>query len=82
MPELAPITEIVSRQLEHWDGSGKPDGIKGDDIPIEARILGLVAYFQELTQARAEQPALPLEAAIEQCRARSGTRFDPALIEA
>lgn len=82
MPELAPITEIVSRQLEHWDGSGKPDGLKGEGIPIEARILGLVAYFQELTQARAEQPALSLEAAIEQCRARSGTRFDPALIEA
>ncbi len=81
MSELAPITEIVSRQLEHWDGSGKPDGLKGEEIPIEARILGLVAYFQELTQTRGDYPALSLEAAIEKCQA-AGSRFDPALVEA
>ena len=81
MPELAPITEIVAHHLEHWDGSGKPDGLKGEEIPIESRILGLVAYFQELTQARGDYPALSLEIAIDKCRA-TGSRFDPALIEA
>lgn len=82
MPELAPITEIVSRQLEHWDGSGKPDGLSGEKTAIEARILGLVTYFQELTQARGDRPALTLEAAIEKCQTYSSSRFDPALVEA
>jgi DICT domain-containing protein len=81
MPELAPVTEIVLHQLEHWDGSGKPNGLKGEEIPIESRILSLVAYFQELTQPRGERSALNLTEALEKCQDYSGTRFDPALIE-
>ncbi len=52
MPELAGVSKIVSSQLEYWDGSGNPEGLKAEEIPLESRILGLVAYFQELTQAR------------------------------
>ncbi|HEY9908555.1 MAG TPA: HD domain-containing phosphohydrolase [Thermosynechococcaceae cyanobacterium] len=81
MPELVAITEIVAHQLENWDGSGQPDGLSGEAIAIESRILGLVAYFQELTQSRGDDPALGLEAALERCRDRSGSRFDPALVE-
>ena len=81
MPELAPVTQIVSHQLEYWDGSGRPDGLKGEKIPIEARILGVVAYFQELTQARGDRPALSLEESFEKCQALSGVRFDPALVD-
>jgi DICT domain-containing protein len=81
MPELAPVTEIVLHQLEYWDGTGKPDGLKGEEIAIEARILGLVIYFQELTQARGNRLALSLGEALEKCRQHRGTRFDPALVE-
>ncbi|MCG8365691.1 MAG: histidine kinase [Pseudanabaenales cyanobacterium] len=81
MPELAPVTQIVSHQLEYWDGSGRPDGLKGEEISIEARILGVVAYFQELTQARGDRSALPLKDACEKCQALSGARFDPALVD-
>ncbi|MEO0457379.1 MAG: HD domain-containing phosphohydrolase [Cyanobacteria bacterium P01_A01_bin.114] len=81
MPELAPISNIVAHQLERWDGSGTPDGLKGNKIPLESRILGLVAYFQELTEARAERPALGLGAALEKCQALSGKRFDPVLVD-
>ena len=81
MPELAPITNIVLHQLEYWDGSGSPDGLKGEDIPIEARILGLVTYFQELTQPRGHRPAHNLSEALEKCQKHSGTRFDPNLID-
>lgn len=81
MAELKPITTIVAHQLEHWDGSGKPDGLQGEDIPLEARILGLVCYFQELTQPRGNRPALSLVEALDYCQERSGTRFDPALVE-
>jgi DICT domain-containing protein len=82
MSELAPITEIVLHHLEHWDGSGKPNGLRGEEIAIEARILGLVAEFQKLTQPRGERPAYSVAEALERCREYSGTRFDPTLVEA
>lgn len=81
MPELNPITKIVFHQLEYWDGSGSPDGLKGEDIPIESRIIGLVAYFQELTQTRGKRPAYSLGEALEKCQEYSEKRFDPHLIE-
>ncbi|MDJ0704603.1 MAG: DICT sensory domain-containing protein [Leptolyngbyaceae cyanobacterium MO_188.B28] len=81
MRELAGVSEIVSSHLEHWDGSGMPDGLKGEEIPLESRILGLVAYFQELTQARGDRPALSLGTALEKCQELSGARFEPALVE-
>lgn len=81
MPELAPITAIVRHHLEWWNGSGKPDGLQGEAIEIEARILGLVAYFQSLTQPRGSRGALSLESALAKCQELCGTRFDPGLIE-
>jgi DICT domain-containing protein len=81
MPELEPIAKIVRHQREHWDGSGRPDGLKGEEIDIEARILGLVARFQELTQARGDRPALSLSDALEKCQQHSGKRYEPNLVE-
>ncbi|WP_448572242.1 HD domain-containing phosphohydrolase, partial [Trichothermofontia sp.] len=81
MPELAAVTEIVRHHLEHWDGSGRPGGLKAESIPLESRILGLVAYFQEMTQPRGDRPALSLNHALEKCQERSGKRFDPGLVE-
>lgn len=81
MPELAPVQQIVLDHLEHWDGSGTPNGLKAEEISIEARILGLISYFQDLTQPRGDRPALNLTEALEKCQAYSGTRFDPALVD-
>lgn len=81
MPELDPVSRIVLHQLEHWDGSGKPDGLKQEAISLESRILGLVAYFQELMVARGDRPALEMNAALESCQAYAGKRFDPSLVE-
>ena len=81
MPELAPISRIVTHQLEYWDGSGTPDGLKAEEIPIESRILGLVAYFQELTETRGERTAMSLGDALAVCEQASGRRFDPSLVE-
>ena len=82
MPELAEVSEIVENQLEYWDGSGKPNGLKGEQIPLESRILGLVAYFQELMQTRGDRLGLNLGAALEKCQEYSGARFDPVLVDA
>ncbi|WP_293343246.1 HD domain-containing phosphohydrolase [Microcoleus sp. CAWBG58] len=81
MPEISPVAEIVKHKLENWDGSGRPEGLRGEDIPIASRIVGLVACFQDLTQPRGDRPALSLTEALERCRELSGTRFDPALVE-
>jgi DICT domain-containing protein len=81
MPELAPITQIIAHDQEFWDGSGIPEGLKGEKIPLESRILGLVIYFQDLTQPRSDRPALSPNAALERCRELASQRFDPTLIE-
>ncbi len=81
MPELSPVAEIVKHKLEYWDGSGKPEGLRGEGIPIASRIIGLIACFQALTKPRGDRPALSLTEALEKCREQSGSRFDPALVE-
>ncbi|MEM9979890.1 MAG: HD domain-containing phosphohydrolase, partial [Cyanobacteria bacterium P01_D01_bin.2] len=81
MSELSPISRIVAHQLERWDGSGTPDGLKGDKIPLESRILGLVVYFQELMETRGDRTALTMGAALAECQSRSGRRFDPVLVD-
>ncbi len=81
MPELEPVRQIILHELEYWDGSGIPNGLKTDEIPLESRILGLVAYFQEQTQPRGDRPALSLTDALQKCQDYSGTRFDPQLVE-
>lgn len=80
MSELEPIRTIIKHQLENWDGSGRPDGLRGDEIPLESRIIRLAAYFQELIQSRGDREALDLSAAFEACNQHSGTRFDPTLL--
>ncbi|MEM9907089.1 MAG: HD domain-containing phosphohydrolase [Cyanobacteria bacterium P01_D01_bin.44] len=81
MSELSPISRIVAHQLERWDGSGTPDGLKGDKIPLESRILGLVVYFQELMETRGDRTALTMGAALAECQSRSGRRFAPVLVD-
>ncbi|MGF1575983.1 MAG: HD domain-containing phosphohydrolase [Cyanophyceae cyanobacterium] len=82
MPEFTPVAQIVASHREHWDGSGYPEGLKGEGIPLEARILGLAAYFQALTQAHGQsRAALSPAEALQQCRLEQGRRFDPDLVD-
>lgn len=81
MAELEPIRGIVAHQLENWDGSGRPDGMREEEIPLESRILRLASYFQELTQPRGDRTPMSLSAALEKCMEHGGTRFDPALLD-
>lgn len=81
MPELAPISRIVTHQLEYWDGSGSPDGLKAEEIPLASRVLGLIAYFQELTESRGDRAAMSLSESLVACEELSGRRFDPKLVE-
>lgn len=81
MPELSEVRDVIYHYLEHWDGTGKPDGLRGEEIDIKSRILAVVAYFQAFIQPRGKRSALGLTEALEKCQDLSGTRFDPTLVE-
>ncbi|TVQ61881.1 MAG: metal-dependent phosphohydrolase [Spirulina sp. DLM2.Bin59] len=81
MPQLQAIGEIVSHQSEAWDGSGRPDGLAYDAIPLESRILSLVAQFQHLVHHYSKAEANPLAPALRDCQAQAGKQFDPKLVE-
>jgi len=76
-----PVVPIVRCHHENWDGSGYPRGVKGTDIPIGARILSVVDCFDALTSDRPYRRALTEEAAIAILRERSGTMYDPIVVE-
>jgi putative nucleotidyltransferase with HDIG domain len=74
---LAEVGRIVRSSHEHWDGSGYPDGLAGEDIPIEARVVSCCDAFSAMTTTRSYRKAMPLEAALAELRANAGTQFDP-----
>lgn len=83
MPRLQAVSEIISHQTESWNGSGKPDGLAYDTIPLESRILRLLADFQQRRNAYQQDESVesPLAEALKDCQALSGEDFDPKLVE-
>lgn len=73
--------EIAMCHHEKWDGSGYPQGLAGEDIPISARIVAIADVFDALTSRRPYKHAWPVEEALDHIRAQSGQHFDPALVE-
>ena len=76
-----PVVPIVRHHHENWDGNGYPDGLAGTEIPLGARILSVVDCFDALTSDRPYRPELPVSEAIEILRERSGTMYDPEVVE-
>src|SRR6202453_784680 len=76
-----PVVPIVRSHHESWDGSGYPDGLKGEEIPIGARLLTAVDCFDALASERPYRKALPLDEAIAFVKARAGIQFDPQIVE-
>ncbi len=75
-----PVVPYVRHHHERWDGSGYPEGLKGDAIPIGARILTVVDCLDALASDRQYRRALPIAEAVEQVAAKSGKQFDPKII--
>lgn len=73
--------DIALCHHEKWDGSGYPNSIKGEDIPIEARICAVCDVFDALTSARPYKEAWPIEKAVNLINSESGKHFDPRLVE-
>src|SRR5579885_3460718 len=76
-----PVAPMVRSHHEKWDGTGYPDGLRGEQIPIGARILAAVDCLDALASDRQYRRALPLEEAMQKVVAESGKSFDPRVVE-
>jgi HD-GYP domain-containing protein (c-di-GMP phosphodiesterase class II) len=79
---LQRIVPVVRHHHEHFDGKGYPDGLSGEEIPIEARILAVVDAFDAMTHDRSYRRALTKENTIAELKRCAGTQFDPTVVEA
>lgn len=80
-PELMQVADLILRHHEKWDGSGYPLGLKGEEIPLECRILSIVDAYDAMTNDRPYRGALTREEAIEELKRNSGGQFDPELVD-
>ncbi|MHB8512689.1 MAG: HD-GYP domain-containing protein [Actinomycetota bacterium] len=81
-PLLEVAGDIALHHHERWDGEGYPEGLKGTQIPLVARIVSVVDSFDTLTHERSYKSAWPKEIALDEIRACSGSQFDPEVVEA
>jgi diguanylate cyclase (GGDEF)-like protein/putative nucleotidyltransferase with HDIG domain len=81
VPELASCLAGILYHHEHYDGSGYPAGLKGEAIPLDARILGIVDAFAAMTSARPYRAAFSCEEAVDELRRGAGKQFDPKLVK-
>ncbi|GAC07163.1 response regulator [Paraglaciecola chathamensis] len=76
--ELAKIVSLTHH--EKWDGSGYPNGLKGEEIPLEGRIVAIADVFDALTSKRPYKEAWPVEKAVDLIQSQSGKHFDPNIV--
>ena len=79
---LHPLLPGVRSHHEHFDGTGYPDGLRGEAIPIEARIMAVADAFDAMTSNRPYRTAMPEEDALDELRRNAGTHFDPRVVGA
>ena len=77
-----PIADIILQHRECFDGSGFPKGIKGEAILMEARVLAIAHALEDLTTYKSYRNALPLNKALEEISAHSGSKYDPEVVAA
>jgi PAS domain S-box-containing protein len=74
--------EIAHYHQEKWDGSGYPEGLKGEQIPLSARLMAVADVYDALISRRVYKPAFPHERSVEIIREGRGTHFDPEMVDA
>jgi response regulator RpfG family c-di-GMP phosphodiesterase len=81
-PELADVAALVRSHCEHWDGSGYPDGLRGERIPLGSCIIAVCASFVAMMRKRPYIDAITVVEAIAELERCSGTQFQPRVVEA
>jgi diguanylate cyclase (GGDEF)-like protein len=81
-PALRPVARLVRASHERWDGTGYPDRLIGEEIPLGARIVSVCDAYEAMTATRSYRGAVPHEVACQELRRSGGTQFDPAVVEA
>jgi len=81
-PALRPVARLVRSSHEHWDGTGYPDSLSEDAIPLGARVVAVCDAFDAMTNDRPYRNSISDEAALEELRRCAGAQFDPAVVEA
>jgi diguanylate cyclase (GGDEF)-like protein len=76
-----PVAPLVRAHHEKWDGTGYPDGLRGEEIPLGARILSVAAALDALASDRRYRKAVSLERAVQTIASESGTSFDPRVVQ-
>jgi two-component system cell cycle response regulator len=79
---LRPVATLVRASHEHYDGSGYPDGLRGTEIPLGARIVSVCDAYDAMTSDRPYKAAMTRDEAIAELRRCAGTQFDPAVVAA
>lgn len=82
IPFLARAAEVILNHHERWDGKGYPQGLEGEEIPLEARIFFVADAFDAICENRCYRPARSPDEALEELRRNAGTQFDPKVVEA
>jgi putative nucleotidyltransferase with HDIG domain len=82
VPFLSFLSELIMHHHECWDGSGYPNGLAGEEIPLGSRILAVATDYDAITSERPYHDPRPPEEAIEQIKAGRGARYDPAVVDA
>ncbi len=81
-PALRPVARLVRSSHERWDGGGYPDGLRGDEIPLGARVVAVCDAFEAMTTERPYRGPVTHSDAIAELRRCAGTQFDPIVVEA
>ncbi|WP_249009496.1 HD-GYP domain-containing protein [Conexibacter sp. DBS9H8] len=79
---LSGVGRVVRNSHERWDGGGYPDGLRGEQIPIESRIIAVCDAFHAMRSDRPYRATMSLDAAVEELRRCAGSHFDPAVVVA
>jgi putative nucleotidyltransferase with HDIG domain len=82
IPGLMWALPVVRGHHERWDGRGYPDGLKGEDIPLTARVVAVADAFDAMTSDRPYRVGMPAARAFAELEAGAGTHFDPACVSA
>jgi hypothetical protein len=82
VPELDEAAGLVRHSHEHWDGSGYPDGLAGEEIPLGSRVILCADAFHAIRSDRPYRSGRSASEAVAELRANAGTQFDPAVVDA